>query len=387
MAIPAALLVWAGCSEDDRTPTSPSTPEVFWLIRPPNLVMGSTAFFPLQVTPINVSLPQVDSVRATISDSTGQPVASFRLYDDGSAFDLTDNLGFASLRSGDNVPHDGIYNRSINSLFTTIPGVFHVQVSCWSAGNSLTTGEAHAFSVAPDAPPQIALWAAPDSLPSGFFYRVISVNATDPDSASGDHASAVRMRLHQQNGSLPDTTYNLINSVPLSDLYQLALYPSFAAARPTGSYDLIFKGYDTFNLASDSIIHTLYMENLPPHLAEPGLPDTVVHPDSVISFLISIKCWDDQSVSDLDLVNYRAQKPDGSFSNNGNPFPLFDNGLPYDSLWSQGHAGDQVAGDSVYSLMAFMDSQAQIGLYKFYFKAQDKTGNYTEMIDSLRVVP
>jgi hypothetical protein len=372
----------AGCSSFDDNPSgppgAPAVQPVLWL---PNLVLGSAAFFPLQATPYNISLDQLDSLRATISDSNAQVIATFQLYDDGNAFDLTDNLAFASLRSGDNVPHDALYCRSINSLFTTQPGLFQLQIYGWTKGVSFSEHYPYAFNVAADAPPLLSLIGIPDSLPSAPFLYEIEVLAIDPDTVSGDSVTEVALQLYTPSGSLIDTVYSLYSYGLGDNYYRLPLTPAFAIGRPTGNYTFVIKAFDTYNLVSDSLSHVVFIENLGPNLSELVLPDTIILPTSEDTsyFTATIRCLDDQGVGDISEVKLRTlYMPDSTWGTNF--IPMLDDG-------DLANSGDSSAGDGIYSRSLSIWPSNQIGVYQFHFYGIDKADNQSEIIDSLWVVP
>jgi len=236
-------------------------------------------------------------------------------------------------------------------------------------------------------PPQVSNLSLPDTLYSGFASYQIGLQAFDPDAAFGDSVVSVQMSLYSSSGApLGDP----IELDALDELnYGHTISADFAVGLPSDFYIFGFRAFDTFDMISDSLGKSVFIENLAPHLADPVLPDTVIKPQAgSINFLITVRAWDDQTVLDINEVELRSLKPDGEWSNNGNPFPMFDNGLPFvDSLWASGYAGDGAAGDSIYTMTAFMDTNAQLGLYHFYLRATDLAGNENEIIDSLWVIP
>jgi len=90
----------------------------------------------------------------------------------------------------------------------------------------------------------------------------------------------------------------------------------------------------------------------------------------------------------VDSVYFYSKKPDGSLANEGRPLVMVDNGKPFNinDPWQQ--AGDEQAGDGIYSLTILIDNSAQPGRYIFTFYMRDKAGNLSNsMVDSIEVVP
>ena len=381
------LLLLIGCANPEDSPLeAPAEFENQWRILLSNLVLETTVYDTIQIEVLGVSPQAVDSVVGVITTPFGQIAGTFRLYDDASAFSLSDASEFASAHSGDLVANNGRFTRLINSHFADSAGIYYLAVQAWRDHEIAWTPQ-DTFAVSLSLPPQISNLNLPDTLYSGFSPYQISLQAFDPDAAFGDSVVSVQMSLYSSSGA------PLGDPIALEALDELnyghTISADFAVGLDFNFYTFAFRAYDTFNIISDSLGKTVYIENVAPHLADPFLPDTVIKPQSgSINFLITVRAWDDQTVLDLNDIELRSLKPDSQWSNNGNPFPMFDNGLPFvDSLWSSGYAGDEAAADSIYTMTAFMDTSAQLGLYHFYLHATDLAGNENEIIDSLWVVP
>ena len=104
-----------------------------------------------------------------------------------------------------------------------------------------------------------------------------------------------------------------------------------------------------------------------------------------VDALITVKAKDPQSLKDIQEVYFNSFKPDGNPSS-GNPFFMFDNGLPYDPNNSTA-VGDQFESDGIYSLTIFLSPGTLPGVYIFRFYCKDKAEQLTEgPVDSIRVV-
>jgi len=377
----AALLtgLLLGCSSDDpQNPVGPppGEPSAAWQARLPNLVYQAPTFHPVQVK-ISNAAAAVDSVKGVITTSGGNPVAEFRLYDDAGAFEYTDALDFCSPWSGDLVAGNGTFTRLVNAGFTGEPGSFILRVTAWVNQQTAQT-DPDTISVQLSTPPQISGLTLPDTLVSGFAPLQVSLLAVDPDGPESDSVVVVEMRLYTTGGQPagdPDTLESLGGGY-----YGLSLTPDFAAGRPTGVYTFVFRARDTFAMISDSLGREVYLENLAPHLSDLVLPSSVPRPPpgDTTYFALAVRCWDDQSVADIQQVRIRAQKPDPTQW--GGYVELFDDGLLTAS-------GDTTAGDSIYTRIVSIYPSNDLGPYVFHFYGDDEAGNQSEISDTLWVVP
>jgi len=371
-------IAWMGCSREDSTPVSPTAPfEVSWEATPPNLVFQSAAYYPMIVSVGGIAPEAVDSVKATIEDSTSQQIGAFHLYDDANAYEHADALDFCSPHSDDLVSRDGKFSRLINARFAAEEGHFIFRVTAWFGGESVQTTE-DTVSVALSVPPQLSNLTLPDTLESGFSPLQISLLAIDPDPPSSDSVTSVEMKLYSPGGALLGDPTQL---EPLGNgLYGTTLTADLAVGYSSDLYTFAFRARDTFDEESDSLGRQVYMENLAPYLTDATLPDTVVLPPATDTtyFPITVRCWDDQTVEDISQVSIQALKPDTVTW--GSLVELFDDG-DFD------YSGDEVAGDSVYTRIVAIYPSNDLGLYQFYFRAEDKAGNQSEIVDSLWVIP
>jgi len=113
-------------------------------------------------------------------------------------------------------------------------------------------------------------------------------------------------------------------------------------------------------------------DNLPPVIA-----NTIVDPDTVVVtgttvLLTSVEASDPNGQSDILKVYFVVYKPDGT--TNGNELELFDDGKVIEH-------GDLVAGDGIYSLLIQIDETNDKGTYRFEFRAKDRGGKFSNIID------
>lgn len=118
------------------------------------------------------------------------------------------------------------------------------------------------------------------------------------------------------------------------------------------------------------------------------VPDSIQIPSegSFHKALVKAAVEDPDGLNDVDSVYFYSRKPDGTLANGGHPFPMVDNGKPFNINNPWVEAGDEKAGDGVYSLTILMDAKAQVGRFYFTFYMRDKAGHLSEsVIDSVEV--
>ncbi|MCX6640161.1 MAG: hypothetical protein NTW14_06720 [bacterium] len=393
VGLPAVLLVLilflAGCSSEDKQPITPppDLSEVQWASKLPNLVFESSNYYLVQARAIFTVEP--DSIVVYIVDATGGNVAAFHLYDDASAYPLSDALQFCDTHSGDLVANNGIYTRLVNAKFADNQGNYLLKLMMW-VGNSEYQDDNDTLVVGTSQAPQVSGLICPDTLKSGFAPLQITVQAFDPDPPASDSVVAVVMKQYELSSGLQYGD-SLTLQPSGSTNYGVTLTPAFALGRLSGFYTFVFRAWDSFSMLSDSLGRIVYVENFAPHLSNPTFPDSIglPEPENIIEVLISIKAFDDQTNLDIDKVYMFSRKPNGEMANGGNPIPMADNGLPFDpALWSEGYLGDQTAGDSLFSTTAILYDTSMVGTYTFTFRSSDLAGNLSDtLITSMVVTP
>lgn len=95
-----------------------------------------------------------------------------------------------------------------------------------------------------------------------------------------------------------------------------------------------------------------------------------------------VKAWvsDPDGLDDVKSVYFYSRKPDGTLANDGDSLSMVDNGksFSYSNPWVE--AGDEQAGDGIYSLSILMFIDTQPGKYVFTFYMEDKGGNLSEAV-------
>ena len=124
--------------------------------------------------------------------------------------------------------------------------------------------------------------------------------------------------------------------------------------------------------------------NIRPIIVQVTFPDTMTRPPDpyVLVDTIKVEIFDANGVSDIQTCYMMFQKPDLSYSNNGNPILLYDDGIIDQNmfLW------DEFAADGIFSRLITIGSDNQIGIYNAYFYAKDFFGADAEVVIKTVVV-
>ena len=124
--------------------------------------------------------------------------------------------------------------------------------------------------------------------------------------------------------------------------------------------------------------------NIRPIIVQVTFPDTMTRPPDpyVLVDTIKVEIFDANGVSDIQTCYMMFQKPDLSYSNNGNPILLYDDGIINQNmfLW------DEFASDGIFSRLITIGSDNPIGIYNVYFYAKDFFGEDAEVVMKTVVV-
>ena len=124
--------------------------------------------------------------------------------------------------------------------------------------------------------------------------------------------------------------------------------------------------------------------NIRPIIVQVTFPDTMTRPPDpyILVDTIKVQIFDANGVSDIQTCYMMFQKPDLSYSNNGNPILLYDDGIIDQNmfLW------DEFAADGIFSRLITIGSDNPIGIYNAYFYAKDFFGEDAEIVMKTVVV-
>ena len=170
-----------------------------------------------------------------------------------------------------------------------------------------------------------------------------------------------------------------LNSSPV-EMYEIIddLYENQFILRrenPIGNYTVRFSAEGFEGDAKQVALATFYFKNGQGNLP-PVISNTIIDPDTVVVnqptvILTSVQASDPNGLNDILEVYFVVYRPDGS-SNNNRVF-LYDDGTSEN--------GDLTAGDGIFSRLIQVDQSNQKGTYRFEFRAKDRIGDLSNLIN------
>ena len=229
---------------------------------------------------------------------------------------------------------------------------------------------------------------APDTLFSGSQPVLFAAIVEDSDRGIEQVASVV-LRVVRQDSVVGTSSLELQNTTAV-DMGQFgAFFDSTFAAGRMGDYTLEFQAVDRDERLSNVWTQSIYLENEPPVLFSPDVPDTVQ--TESVDFQVRIAARDPQGLGDIEGIFFQNRKPDGILGAAGTYYPLSDIGQ---TLVQSGiDVGDAVEGDGVYSWDCRQwdicpPANALLGTYTLVFTGRDKAGNISAVINKdYEVIP
>jgi hypothetical protein len=146
-------------------------------------------------------------------------------------------------------------------------------------------------------------------------------------------------------------------------------------ANPIGNYTVRFSAIGVEGTAKQVALGSFYFnngqDNLPPVISNTVIePDTAVVNDTTV-ILTSVEAMDPNGQTDILEVYFIVYRPDGSTNNT--KVLLFDDG--------NSQNGDNVAGDGIYSRLIQVNQNNQKGTYRFEFRAKDRLGDLSNILN------
>ena len=151
----------------------------------------------------------------------------------------------------------------------------------------------------------------------------------------------------------------------------------------SGSYQIYFYVEDNIRIKGENILkvgnrkfeYLSKAQNFPPVISKLSIPNEIPRG---VEFVFSVFVEDPNGLNDIKEVYFGLLRPDSSIvysdeNNKTKKFPLFDNG---DKL----NAGDEKAGDGIYSLKNSFGENSQTGDWTFTFAAIDKSDSLSNTI-------
>ena len=362
------IILFMSACDNNNTVIVGTDPVIKEIVTNPYWNMKDSSRYSVEVV---VEDPQgydnIESVNLKVKDSGGTLLLESPLYDDGAYF----HPG-----NGDKMANDGIYtNIFVSAEIVQNPGAYTFTAEAKDIDGN--TAQPLEISVVFDysARPLITNLSGPDTINSisgtQYFY------ATVYDSSGLGNINHVYFNLEEEDKEGVLKTYYMYNdgengdAVSNDSIYTYRIDSTFSVGR-TGTYKLSFIAENLFAQKSVPVIRSLYYTPEKPIITKIDMPDSLKRPEGVETTARLIRVWvtDAQGQADIDSVYFYSRKPDGELANDGNSIPLRDDG----------QAGDEIAGDGIYSFLMYISSGAFIGTYKFYFYARDKAGNISDSV-------
>ncbi|MBN2366603.1 MAG: hypothetical protein EH225_11900 [Calditrichaeota bacterium] len=372
------LLLFITCNEE-KVLVNGETPFAIRDVRIPEFI-SSTTDKKVLIT-AHVTHPEgsegISQVNFMIGDSSGQVVKTLPMFDDGSVQDTS---------SGDVIAFDNIYSITvIGSGLGLINASYQSWITAEDASGEIRKSEIREVEIFPNQPPEIISVVFPDSIKSGMQPQEIFIEASDNEGIDDIRWILIEgIDIGTGFVVFRDTIPNPMNNSPV---FTRMVDSSYAAGKK-GLLELSFIAEDRVGDFSEPVLREIFFENGIPVGFNPVVPDTLILPASpseAVDTLVTLNVRDPQSLADIDEVYFYSLKPDSTLANNGNPLVMWDNGLPFlgDPVRPQ-YAGDQIAGDGIYSLTILLFGNALPGRYVFSFYARDRVNQESiVVVDSI----
>ncbi len=197
--------------------------------------------------------------------------------------------------------------------------------------------------------------------------RINFTSSSEVSSVFCDIFASDESRLNSSPFQLFDDNNNrFLNDFPLSKFY------------PNGIYNIRYyvKNADETmqQVALASFKYNNGQDQVPPIISNLEIPDSVRTEET---FIFSVEASDANGLNDIDSVFFELYRPDGSIveiSKGITKFIMHDDGN-FEVF------GDLVAGDGIFSFKNSFAATAQNGIWKFVFQANDRSGNFSNIIE------
>ncbi len=363
------LILWGfpGCEEEIVPPEA--GPEFsIEVVKFPRVIDVSRALeYPVM---FRVTHPDGPAAIAAVTARVLRPDLSvlqeITLYDDGGAVHA----------DGDVIARDGVFSNFLVTDPQTFPtGMLQIRAAATeAAGETLESPLLEVRAVANFRPLLLGI-SAPDTLKSGS--PPVRFSATVQDSNGIADVAGVVMEL-RRNGLAGSDTLRVTNPIAADRAEFFALLDSTYAAARQGEYVLVFRAVDNNGDTSATLQTGIFLENRPPRLHDPVLPDTVQRPQSGTTIIdVRITVRDGQGSGDIQQVTMTVQRQGGQPTT----IEMFDDG-DFDA-----HR-DEAAGDGIFSRGLTVDAGSTPGTFTFTFVATDRVNNLSPaVVDTLVLLP
>jgi len=371
------LTLWMASCQEEKGTTEPIPEFAIQEVHIPALISKNsrqTLLFTARVTH-----PEGEAGIASVSLVLAHPDSGEQLiplYDDGGA----------EHTSMDVVAHDQVYTQGVIPVeWNFTQGNYQAWVRAIDRHGKVLESENQSLEVVDNTAPRIVHFLMPDSILTGMVPTPLTVTIQDSDGVDDVRWVILKgIPTGLESISFTDTLFPPGNHSPV---FQKTVDSSYAVGKK-GDYRLECFAEDRVGDTSAVVVRSLYVENTPPRVFQLNMPDSMHLPPQGYynRAILTIHVQDGQSLDDVQMVYFDSYLP-GGVPSSGNPFQMYDNGLPYDPN-NPVAVGDSVAGDGIYTLSIFLPPTASIGTYQFYFYAKDRVGQISSALrDSIVVLP
>lgn len=347
-----SIFLW-NCSDQFSTNSENTTLQIVQLDS--TIALGKNYKHKVEVKVSPYSINDIDKFNLTFEIfQEDQSILFLELKDDG-----------LEEISGDLYRYDGIFSALWNDSVFTNEGNYTYRISLFEDLKEITSLEGD-LKVRKVSDFTIYLIQAPDTIPetsTTFAFQIDSIKETE-------NFFTIRA-LFYPNDTNATSPIKIIqfNNITVQKNIELTVDSTFGTSLK-GFYRLLFEFKDSFQqTATIEIPSAVYVENSPPIIQNIQMPDSIKIPQTSSFFDISVTVMDHRGHEDILTSYFKVKKPDGNYSNNGNPFYLSDNGL----------TPDIHAGDGIYSSRFSVDHNTPAGEYLFEFYAEDRVNQTGEM--------
>ena len=371
------------CNEENNPVATGVNPEISKVKLQDKWSTQSSGFYKTEVW---VNDPQglgnLTGVYLTVHESSGgEEIFSDSLYDEGS-YHYPD--------AGDVLAGDGVFSNRFQTadISETVDQAEYIfRFIAFDMQNHESKIWENIITFGPNSPPVIHQISAPDSLSSQNENTIFSITVSDSDGIEDiDQAYFESENLTKGFTKYEQDLYNDGDFENHGDLiagdsiFSTRILPDFLAYKD-GAFNLIFHVEDTYEEENrNEAKHLIYIGNLFSRFVAFDIPDVILIPPGSGEFnreLMTAEVTDPEGLADIDSVYFFSLKPDSSLANNGQPFIMVDNGLPYNAGNPLIETGDETSGDGIYSLSLLVYNGSIPGEYTFSFYIRDKAGNLT----------
>jgi hypothetical protein len=371
------------CNEENNPVATGVNPEISKVKLQDKWSTQSSGFYKTEVW---VNDPQglgnLTGVYLTVHESSGgEEIFSDSLYDEGS---------YHYPEAGDVLAGDGVFSNRFQTadISETVDQAEYIfRFIAFDMQNHESQIWENIITFGPNSPPVIHQISVPDSLSFQNENTIFSITVSDSDGIE-DIAQAYfeskslnrGFTLYEQELYNDGDFENHGDLLAGDSIFSTKIMTEFLAGKK-GQYDLIFHVQDTNEEENiNEAKHLIYIENFASQFINLNVPDVISIPPGSGEFnreMMTAEVTDPEGLADIDSVYFFSLKPDSSLANNGQPFIMVDNGLPYNAGNPLIETGDEKSGDGIYSLSLLVYNGSIPGEYTFSFYIRDKAGNLT----------